>query len=425
MSDIQEQNTVWETCHRDRPKGYRLNGQPVSVHSWHKAHRLMFLLFSLLLLTAIQPTSAQSADDEAILYMAYEDTAEGVVLMVSPDGYRAVEIGADWLGSGSSGRYQREQMVASDDGRWLAISVRDTIDDVILWVPIIELNTSGGNTLFPLQITRAVKLGSFSPDGRYLALSVVGQESPDTPLIGGVMVFDVISSAESDEQTKWWLPLEPQNGQIMWAEIGDWNSEGVQFLPTCYQCDDPPEGEFALWNPFTEAITTETGVHFAPDLTVLESTGEALRLEYDQEFPIAPNATGANVIRYLPTVTANAASVTTLYTDPRGIEWAQWVLDGQAVLAQPAGVNDAWVLIYRDGQVVTYPVSLGIRFVVGSTEGWFVESGNADGYTDITHIRPDGSDYLVSASGGSTVIRPPYLGRNLPDPPPSFTPVAP
>ncbi|MBL8152669.1 MAG: hypothetical protein JNM70_00680 [Anaerolineae bacterium] len=376
---------------------------------------LLALLFSLLLLIPFQPAVAQPAgDNEAILYMAYEGSAAGLVLIVSPDGYRAIPMG----------RYQREQMIASEDGRWLAISVRDTVDDVILWVPIIALDDSGGNTLFPLPITRAVKLGSFSPDGRYLALAVVGQQSLDAPLMGGLMVFDIFSSPESDEQAKWWLPLEPRQGQVMWAEIGDWIAQGVQFLPTCYQCDDPSAGEFALWNPFTEAITPGAGAYFLPDVTVLESTGEALRLEVDAAFPLDPGATGANVIRYLPAVRPDAA-VMTLYADPRGIAWAQWVLDGQAVLAQPAGVFDAWVLIYRDGRVVEYPHGLGIRFVVGSTGGWFVESGNADGYTDITHIRPDGSDYLVSADGGAAVIRPPHLGRNLPDPPLPFPPVAP
>lgn len=405
---------------------HHVSRQSVSFQPRHESYRLMGLLFSLLLLLIpVQPSVAQPAgDNQAILYMAYEDTAAGLVLIVSPDGYRAIPFGSDWFGSDSSGRYQREQMIASEDGRWLAISVRDTLDDVILWVPIIALDEGGGNTLFPLPITRAVKLGSFSPDGRYLALAVVGQQSLDTPLVGGLMIFDITSSPESDEQAKWWLPLEPRDGQVMWAEIGDWTSQGVQFLPTCYDCADPAAGEYALWNPFTETISPDTGAYFVPDVTVLESTGEALRLQVDEAFPRNPGATGANVIRYLTAVTPDAA-VTTLYADPRGIAWAHWVLDGQAVLAQPAGVHDAWVLIYRDGRTTVYPYGLGTRFVVGSTDGWFVESGNADGYTDITHFRLDGSDYLVSADGGAAVIRPPRLGRNLPHPPPPFPPVVP
>jgi hypothetical protein len=385
--------------------------------------RHLFLLFILLLLTPILSASAQvAADDEAILYMAYESGAAGTLLIVSPNDYRVVDLEAD--GAGSSSRYLREEMIASDEGRWLAISVRDTVDDVILWVPILALDNVGGNSLYPLRITRAVRLGGFSAEGRYLALAAVGQESAEAPLTGGVMVFDVEGDPEGDAQIKWWLPLEPREGQVMWAEIGEWTPEGVQFLPTCYDCDDPPAGEYALWDPFAGTVTPETGVAYVPDLTVLDATGEALRLEYDERFPRNPGVEEANVIRYLPT-TAPDAATTTLYADPRGIAWAHWVLDGQAVLAQPTGVNDAWVLIYRDGRVVEHPHALGVRFVVGSTEGWFVEAGNADGYTDINHVRLAGSDYVVSAAGGATVIRPPRLGSDLPQPPPPFPPVVP
>jgi hypothetical protein len=388
----------------------------------------MFFLFSLMLLIPFQPALAQpGGEGEAILYMAYEDTAEGVVLIVSPNDYHAVEIGRDWFGSGAYGRYQREQMLASEDGRWLAISVRDTVEDVILWVTIIALDQGGerGITLFPLQVTRAVKLGSFSPDGRYLALAVVGQESPDAPLTGGVMVFDTESDPEWDEQATRWLPLEPRDSALMWAEIGAWAAEGVQFLPTCYDCADSPAGEYALWDPFTETVTPATGVYYVPDVIALDATGEALRLEVDTDFPRSPGMSGANVIRYLPAVTPDAADMTTLYADSRGIAWAAWVLDGSAVLAQPADVYDSWVLIYRDGRAVEVPHALGIRFVVGSTEGWFVEAGNADGYTDILHVRLDGSEYLVSSSGGAIVVRSPALGTSLPIPPPPFPPVTP
>jgi hypothetical protein len=204
----------------------------------------------------------------------------------------------------------------------------------------------------------------------------------------------------------------------MWAEIGDWTADGIQFLPTCYDCDAAPVGEYALWDPFAGTVTPETGVSYAPGEIALEATGEALLLDSDERFARNPGVTAANVIRYLPTTS-------TLYADARGIEWAQWVLDGQAVLAQPTGVGDAWVLIYRDGRVVDFPHPLGVRFVVGSTEGWFAEVGNADGYTDIMHIRLEGSDYLVSAGGGATVIRPPRLGRDLPQPPVPFPPIAP
>lgn len=395
-------------------------------------NRLLILLFCLVLILPVWRTLAQSDDaqpagaDAAILYMAYEGTAEGLVLIVWPGGYRVVEIGRDFFGSDSSGRYQREQMIASDDGRWLAISVRDTVEDAILWVPIIALDGGSGSTLFPLPITRAVKLGSFSPDGRYLALAVVGQESPDAALVGGVMVFDLTSSSEFDAPATWWLPLEPRDGQVMWAEIGAWTAQGVHVLPTCYACDERSAGEYLLWEPFTDSLTSRTGVYFRPDVTVLAATGEALWLDDDPDFPRSPGVTAPNVIRYLPTVTPDSAGMTTLYADPRGIAWAQWVLDGQAVLAQPAEVYDAWVLIYRDGRVVAFPHALGIRFVVGSTEGWLAETGNADGYTDILAFRPDGSTTTpVSASGGAIVIRPPHLGMRLPDPPPPFVPAVP
>ncbi len=381
----------------------------------------LFLIVAVGLL-AFSLVHAQGVEDnQAIVYMAYEGTAEGSILIVSPEGYRDKVIGRDWFGSDSSGRYQREEMSASDDGRSLAISVRDTVDDVILWVPIINLDEPGsGNTLYPLYTTQAVRLGGFSPDGRYLALAVVGQESADAPLTGGMMVFDITSSQEFDEYGKWWLPLEPRDGQIMWAEIGDWTAEGVQFLPTCYDCGEHTAGEYLLWNPFAETITPETGAYFVPDVIRLKATGEALRLDSDEDFPRNPGVTGPNVVRYLPTVTPDPAAMTTIYADPRGIGLAQWVLDGQAALVQPANVNDQWLLIYRDGRVVEYPYMRGIYFVVGSTDGWFVQGGNADGYTDLNHIRLDRSDYLVSAAGWATVIRPPRLGTSLPNPPPTF-----
>lgn len=405
---------------------HRLNHQPITPQTLPQSCRIILLLLCLLLLTAFQPEPTQPVTpDEAILYMAYEDTPQGIVLIVSPDGYRDLVIDQSYYGSDSSGRYQREQMIASRDGRWLAISVRDTQEDSLLWVPIIALDGSGGNTFFPPWIARAARLGSFSPDGRYLALALVGQESPASPLFGGVMVFDIASSPESDEQTMWWLPIEPRDGQVMWAEIGDWNAHGIEFLPVCYDCADLTAGEYALWEPFTGTTTPQTGRYFVPALTMLESTGEALRLEYDANFPLNAGASGANVIRYLPSVTPDTAAWTTIYADPRGIESAHWVLDGQALLVQPAGVYDLWLLIYRDGRVVEYPHALGIRFVVGSTEGWFVEGGNADGYTDITHISLSASSNLVGASGGAYVIRPPHLGTSLPDPPPPFPPLAP
>ncbi|MCU0513238.1 MAG: hypothetical protein MUE40_11795 [Anaerolineae bacterium] len=385
-------------------------------------------LLALLLLALLLPrAAAQPADSEtAILYMAYDDSVGGTVLSVTPAGYHSQPVPGEALGADAAGRYQREQMLASDDGRWLALSLRDTLEDVIVWVPILALDGAGGGTaLWPLPITHAVNLGAFSPDGRYLALAVVGQDSPEAPPRAALLAFDLAGDPEGDAPIKWWLPLEPQAGELMWAETGAWTAQGVQFRPVCYDCDTPPAaGEYALWQPLTGTVTPASGAFFMPDMIVLPATGEALRLESAAEFPRDPGVTGPNVVRYRPAVNP-AAPATTLYADPRGIALAQWVLDGAAVLVQPAGVHDTWVLIDRAGRVVEYPHSLGVRFVVGSTTGWFVETGNADGYTDILHV--DGAEftYLVSGAGGVAVLRPPYLGSSLPRPLPAFPPVLP
>lgn len=295
--------------------------------------------------------------------------------------------------------------------------------------PGLVWGTLSGGTYFTREVApfiNAVNLGDFSPDGRWFSYSWVGGDSADGARTGGVVAFELVFD-EFEETGFAQLSIDevfralPELTAGPWASMGRWVGEGIRFSPTCYACDPPQQGEYAVWDPFTGTVSLSGGEQFTLNPgTRLDATGEVAAVAFDPAFPAAEQVGPVpipNVVRYSPSGDINGADSRVIFHDPNisNLMAVHWVNDGQALLVE-LNSRDRWVLIGREGTVSTQDGTLGIRFLAGSPEGWFTLYGDEEGATYIRHYNDLGisaNEVSYIPGGDALVMRALVLGLGI------------
>ena len=204
------------------------------------------------------------------------------------------------------------------------------------------------------SVTQA-NIGSFSPNGRRFAVSylVVIDESAHQ-YESAVVTVDVELGA---------VVSRLENGQIGsdYALLRDWNDNGIDYLPLCYDCDQAPAGSLSRWNPDTGAVTPNLS-YFDTAQDTLAVTGETIAPGHRPDFPL-PIQGAADTLNVL-TFGDNARVI---YYNPNSLQIsdAHWVADGWEILIEHP---DGLMLLDRAG--AKHPVNSDDRFLVGTLDGW-------------------------------------------------------
>ncbi|NDJ75685.1 MAG: hypothetical protein GYB65_05460 [Chloroflexi bacterium] len=242
-----------------------------------------------------------------------------------------------------------------------------------------------GNPLFAAADVNLV--GPFSQDGTQIVIaqgntSTFWQQNaaPDTlitvlDLNSGALVNSIpVANLQRDEY-----------GMV--ALFGDWRTDGIRLLPSCWACEGAWEGSFQIWDPYSGALSGPSE-YFYILREDLPATGEQIASIANPNFPNTgmPQAyfAPANVIEYYPT---RDSAGTPIFFDPDMpyISRSDFVADGNAILIRQPGwffwnpdfpsdlpefsPNDSYHLLLRSGQQVLLEPNQG-NYVYGTPDGW-------------------------------------------------------
>ncbi|MDZ4767063.1 MAG: SH3 domain-containing protein [Chloroflexota bacterium] len=318
----------------------------------------------------------------------------------------------------------------SPDGRYAAATFQGFMSDETLPAYLYDLTTGAVLTIDnPSGISSGtMQIGGFSPDSTRLALSYVGVDyaMTDNPFAGGAFTVEAATGVIDALAPMTVLnPSLPFEG--IWVLMGEWGADGVQVYPSCFACEPAFEGEYALWNPDTNAIIANAGAFFSfPFADALDGTGEILYVGRDDTYPGDPlpgRFPKPNVVRYfadgvLPQSDQIARSPVIYFNrDDISIEGrARWVNDGRAFLITSSNGDESfWVS--RDGLQTALTLPIGSEFLAGTPDGWVSatpsDPNNPQGaqtivaYTDEVAGEPIGT---VGHYQTFIVVRKPALG---------------
>ncbi|HYO87218.1 MAG TPA: hypothetical protein VER79_01150, partial [Candidatus Limnocylindrales bacterium] len=190
------------------------------------------------------------------------------VLFVADDGtLSAVPVPGGLYPAGYPDSIRLGDLALSADGTKLAAVFHERASDAALQVVIADLtlNSCCVTLISPLEQVYAYDLAGFSPDGTQIALSFVGAAgSGDFPFTGGMMIVDTASGAPV-EITGMEAPMAALSGtgSAVWAQMGSWTENGIQWTPSCYACEPPLEAEYSLWAPQKGTFIARSGVGFS------------------------------------------------------------------------------------------------------------------------------------------------------------------
>jgi hypothetical protein len=160
-----------------------------------------------------------------------------------------------------------------------------------------------------------------------------------------------------------------------WAYMGDWTPDGIHFMPTCYACEPPFEGEFARWRPDEGSVSIDTGVTFSWFGQGLSWTGERVEIVFDERFPFVDEPgffPPHNVVYYLPEggLASQGAGVPVFSsTGMPKLESVHFVNDGAALLIDSA-TDESRARITRGGFSMEFAVEPSNRVLAGTPNGW-------------------------------------------------------
>ncbi|MEQ8672406.1 MAG: SH3 domain-containing protein [Aggregatilineales bacterium] len=244
----------------------------------------------------------------------------------------------------------------------------------------VEVPAAGGE---------AISLGGFDPDSRYLSYSYFGGYGEGGGLgNGGIAVADIVNvfTPEDDAVIARDLPMSsvlasvPELYEGVWAFMGDWKADGIRFTSNCYGCEGVFEAEYALWDPFTDTFSANSGDSFSIFGEQFDPTGEMIWIAQDASYPYSTE--GAyfpipNVVEYSPSGTLYGADTLTIFNDPALVDVgrANWGMGGQVVVIRP-GSGGYWLVHERDGTVSPI-MGVSESFVIGTPTGWLMVNDGA------------------------------------------------
>lgn len=275
-------------------------------------------------------------------------------------------------------------------------------------------------------------LGGFEPDGSRFAVSYVRANADNSDSSSAIMVVDAATSTVMAEMPVDFDLADPPFGEEwVWAKLGRWTADGIQFTVHCFACGGGYlEGHFSLWNPDTNAIIPDSGITVSEFGTALAGTGEFIYRGQDTNFFYDPTpgvSAIPNVVQYFPTGDLTQTPVP-IYTQPdsTNLGGISWIGDGEAVLAR-ASSGDYWDIIFRTGHVEHIQETSQLRFMDGTPDGWFA-STTIDNRQTIVHYNIDTLQPTIVApfpddAISARIVHFPSLGFSV-DPVP-FVPITP
>jgi hypothetical protein len=346
---------------------------------------LLLILGFLLFPPALQP------DWQLILL----DRSEGAVYRVSPQGVELISLSAAPV-----------TLAVSVDGQFLAFA------DEARNVHVANLQTGACCVTFaiPTEANREIVdtgVGAISPDGRQVALYSVFTTAQGAPFDGEVVVVNAMDGSIAARKPMNEISARPG---LVNPLFGTWQAEGIELFPACFACDAFFDGHYIVWNPAADTLSTSK---YGPGGAYLELTGEEVRLNRSEDYPLGPEVMFGpfNVLEY-----ASGAEFSLVYVEPGNTDlgWPAWVADGQAVLLHKSDDTKS-SLVFRNGQSqhVEYPGSA--RFLAGTPSGWVValtETGDVYAYevnNGALSVLPIGK--IPNPDESWAVYRPP-LGTN-------------
>lgn len=379
------------------------------------------LLAVLLLLAAVLTVTAQpSFVDWTVLFRPVlndnYDTVGGEIVLVAPEGTvtrRTLPSDAFFFGA-----WVTDVKISPNFDR-LALAQANTLTGEVFPIAFIDLNTMACCTFASFDnMLEAYELGGFSSNGSYFVASFVGSDSTGT--FGGVAIYDVLTGNIMSIVPMSALTDEPG---AVWALLGNWGTDGIEFYPNCWQCGGAFAGEWQLWNP--DALTSDAMLKpsgrvfdeiFGSRKTVHQ---EMLLRQYDVRFPglpdegmFAPN----NTVKYVgPDLTLfYAGAIPVIFQNPsyRDIYLAEWVYNSYYYLVAD-GQNPVAALVGRDGSQLFIDWNYTRTFLTGTPDGW-LELQDASGRTDLVRQR------FFNGAITSTVLEefPPYTTMRVLHAPP-------
>ncbi|MBI1259247.1 MAG: hypothetical protein GC204_17410 [Chloroflexi bacterium] len=351
-------------------------------------------LFTLITLVLLLPllVSAQAATTDWQV-VVYADGSNALKVLSSAGVVQSIAAGSLPLHVGT---FPNAPLVAITSDR-RALAALNFISNQRLTVTIADHGTCCKTVRLADAGVVLANIGSFSPNGRRFAVSYLAvTDEAAHQFESAVVTVDVELGA---------VISRLENRQIGgdYALLRDWNDDGIDYLPLCYGCDQPPAGSLARWNPDTGDVTSNLSYYDTTQDT-LALTGETIAPGHRPDFPLPiQNADSAqNVLTF-------GDSARVIYYNPNSLQItsAHWVADGWEILIEhPDGV----MLLDRAG--AKHPINSGDTFLVGTPDGWLGTRAGVSDSIEVVHHTLTNLDGKVIARfyHPITVIQAPALG---------------